>query len=433
MNELWTEIPLLPLAPSLTRDLVTEVLVIGGGMAGVLCAHALREKGIDCVLVEANRLGGGITKGTTAVLTAQHDTFYTDLTARFGAEKAKQYLHANLRAVQKFRTMSQKFPCDFENMPSVSYSLTDKKQMQREAALVQALGFPAEFTTDVPLPFAVAGAVRYPDMAQFHPLKFLNAVAAQIKYYENTRVLKISGSSATTDSAKITAKKIIVATHFPFINRCGLYPAKLYQMRSFVVAYENAPQLCGTFVDSGDGGFYCRNYKDLLLIGGGDHRTGTNGGGFEAVRQFAARCFPAAREKYAWATQDCMSLDGVPYIGKYSAFTPDIYVATGFNEWGMTSSMVAADLLCDAVTGAENAFAPVFSPQRSMLQKQLFINLKNTFADFVSPTTKRCSHLGCALQWNAAEHSWDCPCHGSRFDAAGALLDNPATKDSHVN
>ncbi|MEG2843739.1 MAG: FAD-dependent oxidoreductase, partial [Ruthenibacterium sp.] len=112
------------------------------------------------------------------------------------------------------------------------------------------------------------------------------------------------------------------------------------------------------------------------------------------MRQFAARCFPAAREKYAWATQDCMSLDGVPYIGKYSAFTPDIYVATGFNEWGMTSSMVAADLLCDAVTGEENACAPVFSPQRSMLQKQLFINLKNTFADFVSPTAKRCSHLG---------------------------------------
>ena len=432
MSELWTEIPLLPLAPPLAQDLVTEVLVIGGGMAGVLCAHALQEKGIDCVLVEANRLGCGITKGTTAVLTAQHDTLYTDLIAQHGDEKARQYLHANLQAVQKFRTLSQKHPCDFEDMPSIAYSLHDEQKMRSEAAAVQALGFQAEFTTELPLPFAVAGAVRYPDMAQFHPLKFLYSIAARLKYYENTRVLKINDITAFTDKHKIIAQKIIVATHFPFINRYGLYPLKLYQMRSSVIAYQNAPQLRGTYVDIGAAGFYFRNYQNLLLIGGGDHRTGEGGDGFAAIRQFAAHYFPSATQQKAWVTQDCMSLDGAPCIGKYSLFTPNIYVATGFNEWGMTSSMVAATLLCDAILEKENAFAPVFSPQRSLLRKQLFVNAKTTLVDFISPTTKRCSHLGCALKWNSAEHSWDCPCHGSRFDADGHLLDNPATKNSRV-
>ena len=432
MSELWTEIPLLPLAPPLAQDLVTEVLVIGGGMAGVLCAHALQEKGIDCVLVEANRLGCGITKGTTAVLTAQHDTLYTDLIAQHGDEKARQYLHANLQAVQKFRTLSQKHPCDFEDMPSIAYSLHDEQKMRSEAAAVQALGFQAEFTTELPLPFAVAGAVRYPDMAQFHPLKFLYSIAARLKYYENTRVLKINDITAFTDKHKIIAQKIIVATHFPFINRYGLYPLKLYQMRSSVIAYQNAPQLRGTYVDIGAAGFYFRNYQNLLLIGGGDHRTGEGGDWFAAIRQFAAHYFPSATQQKAWVTQDRMSLDGAPYIGKYSLFTPNIYVATGFNEWGMTSSMVAATLLCDAILEKENAFAPVFSPQRSLLRKQLFVNAKTTLVDFISPTTKRCSHLGCALKWNSAEHSWDCPCHGSRFDADGHLLDNPATKNSRV-
>ncbi len=432
MDYLWTEEITLPHFPELAGDVSTDVLVIGGGMAGILCALLLKEHGVECILVEAKTIGSGITKGTTAVLTAQHDTLYTDLVSQYGVDKAKQYLHANLWAVEQFRTRSEKIPCEFEDKPSVMYSIRDKRMLEKETEMVRRLGFAAEFSTQTQLPFKVAGAVRYPNMAQFHPLKFLGGAATGLNIFENTFVRRIEGTTAYTDGARIRAKKIIVATHFPFLNSRGLYFMKLYQMRSFVVALEHAPQLDGTYVDTAEGGMYFRTYKDLLLIGGGDHRTGTNGGGFDAVREFAHLYFPGAKEKYVWATQDCMSLDGVPYVGRYSPAWPDIYVTTGFNEWGMTSSMVAASILADQMVGRENEFAPVFLTDRSMLHKQILKNFGSTFVNFVSPTTKRCSHLGCALKWNSAEHSWDCPCHGSRFDEHGRIIDNPAKRDSHV-
>lgn len=432
MEFLWTKASPPPAFPALDGDKSTQVLVIGGGMAGILCALRLHRQGVEVMLVEKNKIGGGITKGTTAVLTAQHDTLYQDLQKRFGAEKAKAYLHANLRAVEQFGTLAGEFDCDFERVPSIMYALHDKQLMEQEARCVQALGFAAQFTTQTPLPFAVAGAVSYPDMAQFHPLKFLYAAAKNLPIYENTFVEKLEDTTAFTAHGTIQAKRVIVATHYPFVNRHGLYVAKLYQRRSFVVALENAPDLGCTIEDAAENGIYLRNYNGLLLVGGGDCRTGKKGGGFAVPRAFAARHFPEAKEVMAWANQDCVSLDGMPYVGDYSGGLPGVYTATGFNLWGMTSSMVAAELLADLAQGRENALEKVFSPARSLLRTQLFANMGTTLLDFAIPTTKRCSHLGCALRWNPAEHSWDCPCHGSRFDEHGALLDNPAMKDSRV-
>ena len=200
----------------------------------------------------------------------------------------------------------------------------------------------------------------------------------------------------------------------------------MYQHRSYVIALENAEQVNGMFVDEADKGFSFRNHKNLLLLGGGDHKTGKNGGAWNELRAFAAAHYPQAQENFFWAAQDCMSLDSIPYIGKYSKTTHNLYTATGFNKWGMTSAMLSAQLLCDAIQGKDNDFAPLFSPSRTMLHGQLLINAAETFADYLLPTTRRCPHLGCALRWNRYEHSWDCPCHGSRFDENGKLLDNPA-------
>ena len=401
-------------------------------MAGILCALRMQEAGTDYILVEGKQIGGGITKGTTAVLTAQHDTLYQDMIRKFGAQKSKLYLSANLCAVERFRKLSEHIPCDFEEMPSVMYSLHDKKLMEREAKAVQSLGFPAEFSTSTPLPFPVAGAVHYPGMAQFHPLKFLYGAANGLNIYENTFVQKLDGTTALTPHGCIRAKKVIVATHFPFVNRHGLYFAKLYQQRSYVIAFENAPELGCTIVDAAENGVYLRSYRGFLLVGGGDHRTGKKGGGFATPRAFASQYFPKVKEKYTWANQDCVSLDGVPYIGPYSSGFPNVFVATGFNLWGITTSMVAAELLTDLVLKRENKFASAFATNRSIFSEQLFSNMCTTLADFITPSTKRCSHMGCTLKWNTAEHSWDCPCHGSRFDEHGHLIDNPAMRDSHV-
>lgn len=436
MKYLW-EPENTPEYPALEGGIETDVLIIGGGMAGVLCAYKMTEAGADCVLVEGDVPGNGTTRGTTAVLTAQHDTLYTDLVKKHGEAAAKRYLHRNLRAVESFRELSREIPCGFETRPSFMYTCGTKGELspdalRREAEFVRRLGFPAEFVEDAGLPFAARGAVRYPHMAQFDPLELLHGLASRLRVYAHTFVRKIdlTTNTAHTDQGKIKAEKIVVATHFPLINRFGAYFMKLYQMRSYVKALENAPRLEGTYVGTGKSSLYFRNAGDLLLIGGGDHRTGKapKDGGMAYVSEAAKRLFPNAETRFEWAAQDCTALDGVPYIGRYSRFTPDLFVATGFNEWGMTTSMLAAELLTAQVLD-DAPEDPLFTPQRSMLHPQLFVNLWETAAHVLRPTAPRCSHLGCALIWNKSEHTWDCACHGSRFSPEGAVLENPAMRD----
>lgn len=427
-NSVWQENTALPAYNTLEQDEITDILIIGGGMAGILCAYLLEQAGVRYLLCEANTIGSGTTARTTAVLSAQHDTFYQDLIRKFGEKKARLYLEANLEALAEYKRLSARIDCDFEERSSYLYTTGKTAPLRQEAEVLRRLGIAAKYTESLSIPHST-GAVEFPQQAQFHPLKFLSGIAAGLNIREHTQIKKIEKMTAYTGSYKIEADKIIIATHFPILNTHGMYFAKLYQMRSYVIALENAPQYDGTYADNGEDGFYFRNYKDLLLVGGGDHRTGRRGGGYAALRAFIRRQYPDARERYAWATQDCMSLDGVPYIGQYSKTQPDIYVASGFNEWGMTTSLAAARILTDLATGRYNKYAAVFNPSRTMLTGQLFANLGITLADFITPAGKRCPHLGCALKWNPTEHTWDCPCHGSRFEENGKLIDNPATGD----
>lgn len=428
-KSVWSDSTALPRFERLKTDINTEVLIIGGGIAGILCAYMLSQAGVDYVLVEADRICSGITKNTTAKITSQHGLIYSKLIKRFGVEKAAMYLQANQEALEKYRELCKGIDCDFENKPAFVYSLDDPKVISDELEALQTLNFSAELVRKLPLPFPVAGAVKFQDQAQFNPVKFLGAIAKDLNIYENTMVREMVGCEAHTDSGTISADKVIVATHFPFINKHGSYFLKMYQHRSYVIALENAPDVEGMYVDEAQKGMSFRNYNGLLLIGGGDHRTGKKGGNWEELRQFAAQYYPDAAERYRWSTQDCMTLDEVPYIGKYSAGTSNLYVATGFNKWGMTSSMVSAMVLADLVTGKENPYAAVFSPSRSMLRAQLAVNAAEATMNLLTISTPRCPHLGCALKWNKTEHSWDCPCHGSRFTANGELIDNPATGD----
>ena len=429
MASLWEQTWEHPGFPALDGDLSTDVLIIGGGMAGVLCAYLLHRAGVDYALVGAGTLCGGITRNTTAKITSQHGLIYDKLIRKFGVERAGQYLSAQEAALQSYRELCQTVDCGFEEKDAYVYSLDDRRKLERELNALEKLGFPGEFADRLPLPFPVAGAVRFPRQAQFHPLKFVAAITKGLHIYEHTAVRELAGTTAVADHGKIRAHKIIVATHFPFLNKHGSYFLKLYQHRSYVIALENAPDVAGMYVDEARTGMSFRNYGSLLLLGGGGHRTGKEGGGWRELREFAGRHYPHAVEKFHWATQDCMSLDGVPYIGPYSASTSGLYVATGFNKWGMTSSMVAAMVLCDLVQGKESPFGAVFSPSRSILRPQLAANGLEAVVNLLTPATRRCPHLGCALKWNAQEHTWDCPCHGSRFTEDGRLLDNPATGD----
>lgn len=429
MKSVWKETSELPSFDSLKQDIKTDVLIIGGGLAGVLCAYMMEQAGVDYTLVEADRICSGITKNTTAKIISQHGLIYDKLIRKFGVEKAGLYLRANEEALNKYREYCKNIECDFEQKDSFVYSLDNRDKIDKELVALEKIGFSAQLADSIPLPFTVAGAVMFQNQAQFNPLKFVSGIIKGLNIYEHTTVRELIGTTAVTDHGKITADKIIVTTHFPFLNKHGSYFLKMYQHRSYVLALENAPNVNGMYVDEAQKGMSFRNYENLLLIGGGDHRTGKKGGNFQELENFTKCHYPGAKIKYRWATQDCMTLDSVPYIGRYSGRTSDLYVATGFNKWGMTSSMVSAMLLCDMVQGKENAYVEVFSPSRTILRQQLAVNAFQAVVNLLTPTPKRCPHMGCALKWNQVEHSWDCPCHGSRFTKDGELIDNPATAD----
>lgn len=432
-NSVWMDGQKLPKFGKLTGSVKTDVLVIGGGLCGILCTYFLRKAGVDCVLAEAENIGSGMTCNTTAKLTSQHGLIYDKLMKSRGKEIAAGYLKANECALAEYRRLAGEIDCDFEEKDAFVYSCSDREKIEREVRAVNDLGFPADFMEELPLPFPVEGAVRFPSQAQFHPLKFLAAIAEGLPVYEHTMIRELAPHKAGSEHGEITADKIIVTSHFPFLNKHGSYFLKLYQHRSYVIGLSGAPDVQGMYVDESQTGLSFRNYQNLLLIGGGGHRTGKNGGNWQELRRFADLNYPEAEEAYAWAAQDCMSLDGIPYIGQYSARTPDLYAASGFNKWGMTSAMVSAMLLRDMVTEKKNPWEAVFSPSRSMLKPQLLLNGAEAAVNLLTFTGKRCPHMGCALKWNPHEHTWDCPCHGSRFDAGAGLIDNPAVGNARIS
>lgn len=362
----------------------------------------------------------------------QHGCIYNKLITVFGREKAQKYLEANRQAVDRFAKLCKETDCDFQTKDNFVYSMNDRRKLEQEAEALNRLGCAAKLCDTPVLPIKTVGAVCCHGQAQYQPLKFLAWIAKDLNIYEDTFVREMIENTAVTDYGKIRAQKVIVTTHFPFINKHGSYFLKMYQHRSYVLALRPAGadrekmQVDGMYVDEDKKGLSFRNYGDMLLLGGGSHRTGKKGGNWEELRAFAGKYYPDAKEVCAWAAQDCMTLDDVPYIGYYSRRTHGLYVATGFHKWGMTGAMVAAGLLCDMVMEKENDFVDVFSPSRNMIKPQLVVNGFEAVKNLLIPTTKRCPHLGCALKWNDAEHTWDCACHGSRFTEEGKVLDNPA-------
>ena len=443
-------------------------------MAGILTAFFLQEAGVKTILLEAGHIGEGQTGNTTAKITAQHGLLFDGLTASQGAQRAALYAKANQAGVEEYRRLVKQMDitCDWQDTFSCVYSTRDRELMEKEALAAAALGLPAEFVTETELPFAVEGGVRLENCACFSPLDFLYTLAETLTIYENSEVKKVEEKVITTAGGEVTAEHIIFAGHFPFLNKPGYYFARMYQERSYCLALSGAGSMKGMYygVEEEDFSFRGLSHKgrELVLMGGCNHRTGGNEGGrYDRLRAASRRFWPECAEAAAWSAQDCMTLDGIPYIGRYSSQTPEWYVATGFGKWGMSHSMVSALLLTDLITGKENPYEELFTPARLgwngavNLAKQAGCSLKGfmgkrnatagEYLEDLEPgeghlveygkgkigayrdeegslhlVTARCPHLGCELTWNPDEKSWDCPCHGSRFDYEGRVLDGPA-------
>ena len=419
-----------------------EVAVIGAGMAGMLCACMLADQGADVAVLEARVAGHGQTKNTTAKITSQHGLIYDKLVRTMGHDRALLYARANQSAVEEYERMirARNIDCGFVRLPACLYSKEERGRihLEKEYRAAVSLGLPAVLTSDTSLPFPVTEALLFENQAQFHPLKFLEAVREGIPVFEHTAVQKVEGHRLITDRGIMEAEKIIFASHYPFQNVPGFYFARMHQERSYVLALEAAGgkqvNLDGMYYGVDEDGLSFRKAGPYILMGGGGHRTGEgcDSFSFEYLRGQARTLWPDFRIVSEWAAQDCMTLDAVPYIGKYSRLRPYWYVASGFQKWGMTGSMVSALILRNLVMGIESPWEQVFSPQRWTWKASAGSFLKEGYHALRGLTafgTPRCPHMGCRLSWNQEEHSWDCPCHGSRFSENGSLIDNPAQTD----
>ena len=441
MESIWNGEVWIPPRKPLKENISVETVIIGAGMAGVLTAYELRRRGKPCVILEAKRIGSGQTGNTTAKITSQHGMCYENMIQKSGIVKARQYAKANEEAIQAYEQIIEEgnIDCEFQRCPAYLYSQVERECLQQEAEAARQAGIDAEFTTKTALPFPVEGAVKFRGQAQFHPLKFLKAVSEELDIYEQTKVFKVEGNVLQTTGGTVEAGNIIFACHFPFVNIPGYYFARMHQERSYVVAVKQAQQLDGMYYGIDEEGLSFRNAGKLLLAGGGQHRTGENQEGgryeklWEQIRQYWSGCKKAA----CWSAQDCMTLDGIPYIGRFSGETEHWYVATGFGKWGMSSSMVSAHLLADLIIHQISPYEELFSPQRSITAEAVgnfledgMLSAKNLGKGLLDyQEKKRCTHLGCELEWNPDEEVYECLCHGSRFDRNGKLLNNPALED----
>lgn len=461
---------------ALNQNIECDILVIGAGMAGLLTAYLLMKSGKEVVVIDAKITANGVTKNTTAKITSQHDLIYNSIIKEFGEDGARQYAKANELAIQKYKEIidDEKIDCDFEYRDAYLYTQNDMKSLEDEYNAAKKVGIDAELVHEVNLPLKVKGALKFKNQAQFNPLKFLRPISEKLTIYENTTALDITEENivVTKDDIKIKANKIIVATHYPFLNTPGYYFMRMHQERSYVLALENAQEVNGMYKGIDKNAYSFRNYKNLLIFGGAAQRTGekAKGGAYDELRKAAKELYPNSIEKYHWSAQDCMTLDNIPYIGHYSSKTPDIFVETGFKKWGMTTSMVAAMIISDMILKKENDFSEIFSPgrfdlsasmknaandlvvtaknfiaQRIDLPEESLANIQNGQGGIIEyhgkkagvykdndgnvfSVSTKCAHLGCELHWNSDELAWDCPCHGSRYDYKGNWIQSPTNK-----
>lgn len=419
--------------PKLEKDIECDVLVIGGGICGILCAYKLFMDGKNVVVLEADNICGKKSLKTTATITAIEDLMYYDLIDKYDEEVARLYLEANLYALNEYRKLSKKFDFDFEECSSYKYSTVDNGIIEKEAKAIKSLGYNTIIKEHLDVPINAAKVLEFKNQGQMNPLKLVNELIKDLTIYENSRVLKVKGNNAFTDKNMITFNDVIICTGYPFLKVKGLFFLKMYQKKSHVIEVFDSHGTRGNGIGICDDDIYFRSYKDSILLGSSDERTGHDSKGFEKINNLIVKKYDVRKIKNRWINQDAITLDGMPYIGQYTTFDKNMYIATGFNMWGMTKSMLASHIISDLIKGEENRFVEVFSPFRRMLFKPLIKNIGTAMKEMIKIRGKRCKHLGCPLYFNEIDNTYECRCHGSKYDSLGNIIDTPTQKSKDLS
>lgn len=480
---------------ALDHDLSVDLAIIGGGAVGISTAYMLCKSGLRIAVLEADSILHGATGHTTAKITSQHGLIYHKIESQVSIEFARQYATANETAI---KTLSQiirenHIPCDF--LPQSSYVYTNEEdyieQIGQESMAAAALGIEAAYLDKIPLPFPIKAAVRFDHQAQFHPLKYFRALTNAItkscsEIYEQTRIVRIEKANhyvlTTGTGKKVTAEKVVIASHYPFYNKPRMYFARLWADKSYAIAIKAEEAYPGgMYITAEEPGRSFRSLQteedQLIIIGGEHHKTGLSKDTnlhYQALSDCANEIFTIKSIPYRWSTQDCMTLDSIPYVGRFKSSTPNLLIATGFGKWGMTNSVASSLILKDLILSGRSDWQEVYSPSRHTiaastktflvqnasvaheLLKGKLSPAPNEFeihhgegkiikvdgkkagvykddAGALHIVNTTCPHMGCELVWNPAELSWDCPCHGSRFTYDGDVIEGPAVRPLDLN
>jgi glycine/D-amino acid oxidase-like deaminating enzyme/nitrite reductase/ring-hydroxylating ferredoxin subunit len=484
-RSLWLETAQAPRYPRLEHDLTVDVAVVGAGIVGVTAALLLKQAGATVALLEGRRLGRGVTGYTTAKISSLHGLTYARLASTLGEEAARVYGEANEAGLARIAAFVERLgiDCDFRRKANLTYTESPRglEEIEQEVSVAAGLGLPASFTDSADLPFPIAGAVRFADQAEFHPLKYLFALAEQVPgggshLFEQTWVTGVDEGSPCrvgAGGATVTADNVVLATHIPFMDR-GLFFARMHPERSYLLAARTGGEPLREMYLSTDSP--ASSYRsqpaeggELLLVGGESHRTGhgSEAERYRLLEHHARERFAIDAVEHRWATHDQMPADGIPYVGALTPVSTRVHVATGFKKWGLSNGTAAAMMLSDAILGRFNPWAGTFDSNRlnvraavPSLVRDNAVDAFHFFADRVirrgsarrlepgegavvgeglaqravyrdesgaeHSLSARCTHLGCIIGFNDAEKTWDCPCHGSRFDLDGAVIEGPA-------
>ena len=477
--------------PPLKEDIKVDIAIVGGGMVGVTTAYQLRNEELNIAILEADNLLSSTTAHTTGKLTSQHSLIYDKIKSQRGKELARQYADANEAAIKEVKRIADEhgIDCDYLSESAYIYTEDDKYigKIKDEVEAASSLGIKASYIEDIPFDIAIKAGVKFENQAQFHPRKFLLGLADIIDndgvaIYEDSRVVNMEEDEGdyllmTSQGKKVRARKVIIASHYPFYNKPSMYYARIYVERSYILAIKAKEKYpSGMYINAEEPSRSLRNQDtkdgELILVVGETHKSGQGEDTsihYENLLNFASQLFTIEDVPYRWSTQDCMTVDGVPYIGYYTDDSPNLYIATGFQKWGMTNSIVSAMILKDLIVEGESPWQDVYNPSRKTITasaKELIsqgVNVAGQLIDgklsklpdeldlelgeaqvyksdgerigvfkddegklhFVDTT---CTHMGCELNWNSAEKSWDCPCHGSRFTYGGDIIQGPAVR-----